>query len=159
MKNETIILAGGCFWCTEAVFKSLKGVIEVIPGYSEGAESVKIVFDPKIITINDLLDVFFKLHDPTTLNRQGADVGPQYRSAVFYFNNDQKLLAETEKSKIKNAVTQISPYKNFFPAEEYHREYYSKNKGNMYCNLVIDPKIQKLKQDFNALLNNNSALH
>lgn len=167
--NETIILAGGCFWCTEAVFKSLRGVIEVTPGYSGGeienptyeqvssgesghAESVKITFDPKMISLDDILEVFFKLHDPTTLNRQGADIGTQYRSAIFYSNNNQKEIAEKFKSKIPNAVTEITPFKNFFPAEEYHRDFYFKNRGNAYCKLVIDPKIQKLKKEFNDML-------
>lgn len=162
---ETIILAGGCFWCTEAVFASLKGVKEVVPGYSGGhienpsyeevssgnsghAESVKVTFDPKAVSLEKLLYVFFKLHDPTTLNRQGADIGPQYRSAVFYTSEGQKSEAEKAKSKIPAAVTEITPFRNFYPAEAAHREYYFKNKGNIYCTLVIDPKIRKLKKDF-----------
>ena len=166
--KQTITLAGGCFWCTEAVFKSLKGVISVVPGYSGGsienptyeqvssgnsghAESVQITFDPKIISLEELLDVFFRLHDPTQLNRQGADIGHQYRSAIFYLSGEQKSSAENAKSKIPNAVTEIVPYKNFFPAEENHKDYYFKNKGNVYCTLVIDPKIEKLKKDFSSL--------
>lgn len=166
---ETIILSGGCFWCTEAVFKSLKGVSEVIPGYSGGeienptyeqvssgesghAESVKITFDPSIITLEDLFEVFFKLHDPTTLNRQGADIGTQYRSAIFYIDDDQRKRAEEAKSKIPNAVTEITAFKNFFPAEAYHKDYYFKNRKSAYCTLVIDPKINKLKKNFSSLL-------
>lgn len=171
---ETITLAGGCFWCTEAVFSSLKGVEKVVPGYSGGeidnptyhqvssgesghAESVQVTFNSDIISLEKLLYVFFKLHDPTQLNRQGADVGIQYRSAIFYHSEKQKATAEKAKSEAQkdykdNIVTEITSYKNFFPAEEEHREYYFKNKGNLYCTLVIDPKIQKLKKDFGNLL-------
>ncbi len=150
--TETIILAGGCFWCTEAVFSSLKGVEKVVPGYSEGAESVQITFDPKILPLKDLLYVFFKLHDPTQLNRQGADIGTQYRSAVFYNSEEQRMEAEKAKAEISRAVTEIAPYKNFSPAGEEHKQYYLKNKGNLYCTLVIDPKIQKLKKEFGQFL-------
>lgn len=171
---ETIVLAGGCFWCTEAVFASLKGVASVIPGYSGGiiddpsysqvssgesgqAESVKITFDPGVILLDKLLYVFFKLHDPTTLNQQGADHGTQYRSAIFYENKEQKETAEAsrvnaQKDYMDKIVTEITAYKNFFPADESHRQYYLKNQGNMYCKLVIDPKIQKLKMEFGDLL-------
>lgn len=167
---ETITLAGGCFWCTEAVFASLKGVEKVTPGYSGGkvenpgyyqvatgvtghAESVQIVFDPKIISLETLLEVFFKLHNPTELNKQGADVGTQYRSAIFYGNNEQletakNVLNSAQKNYKDQIVTEITPYKNFYPAEEAHREYYFKNKGNVYCTLVIDPKINELRRDF-----------
>lgn len=170
----TIILAGGCFWCTEAIFKSLKGVSLAVPGYSGGdvdnpsyeqismgntnhAESVKVEFDPEILPLKDLLYVFFKLHDPTTLNRQGADVGTQYRSAIFYTNeNQRKIIAEVIKIVQKEyqdpVVTQVVEFKNFFPAEEYHRDYYFKNSSQAYCKLVIDPKIQKLKKEFSSML-------
>lgn len=171
---ETIILAGGCFWCTEAVFNSLKGVTEAVPGYSGGnienpdyyevasgesghAECVKITFDPSVISTETLLEVFFKLHDPTELNRQGADVGPQYRSAIFYTNSEQKEEAEKAKKlagkDYKNpVVTEITKFENFYPAGPEHKDYYYKNKGNLYCTLVIDPKISKLKKDFAGLL-------
>jgi peptide-methionine (S)-S-oxide reductase len=172
---ETIILAGGCFWCTEAVFKSLKGVESVIPGYSGGklenptyeqvslgisghAEAVQIDFDPNKIKLKDLLTVFFKLHDPTTLNRQGADVGPQYRSAIFYSSTEQnntikQVLSEIQKEYKDPIVTEVTEFTNFYPAEEYHRDYYFKNRSAGYCRLVIDPKIQKLKKEFSDKLN------
>lgn len=167
---EIATLAGGCFWCTEAVFKKLKGVSEVLPGYTGGtvpnptywdvasdmtghAESIQIQFDPKIIPYQRLLEVFFKLHDPTTLNRQGADVGSQYRSAIFYHSNEQKKMAEESKKQAQRmfkepVVTEITPASEFYPAEEEHRNFYEQNKSPMYCRLVIDPKIQKLYQDF-----------
>jgi peptide-methionine (S)-S-oxide reductase len=171
---ETIILAGGCFWCTETVFKSLKGVSEVVPGYSGGdienpgyyevasgesghAESVKVTFDPSVISLETIFEVFFKLHDPTELNRQGADVGPQYRSAIFYADDGQKKAAEDAKKLAgkdhKNPiVTEITQYKNFYPAGPEHKDYYFKNKGNIYCTLVIDPKISKLRKNFAELI-------
>ena len=174
---QAITLSGGCFWCTEAVFSQLKGVDKVMPGYTGGttenpsyeqvssgesghAESVQITFDPKIISLEKILYVFFKLHDPTQLNKQGADIGTQYRSAIFFSNKEQKSMAETAKKEAqkdyeKPVVTEITEYKNFFPAEPEHREYYFKNKGNTYCTLVIDPKIQKLKKDFAPLLKRN----
>jgi peptide-methionine (S)-S-oxide reductase len=171
---ETITLAGGCFWCTEAIFASLKGVEKVMPGYSGGtvenpsyeevssgssghAESVQISFDPDVIPLSKLLYVFFKLHDPTTLNRQGADVGLQYRSAIFYTDEDQKKAAmeaitEIQKEYKDPVVTEVTKFTNFFPAEEYHREYYFKNHNMPYCRLVIDPKIQKLKKEFGEMV-------
>jgi len=171
---ETITLAGGCFWCTEAIFLELKGVEKVTPGYSGGdienpsywdvasgrsrhAESVQITFNPNILSLDKLLYVFFKLHNPTQLNRQGADIGTEYRSAIFFTNEKQKLAAEIAKKEIQKdykepVVTEITEYKSFFPASEEHREYYFKNKGNVYCTLVIDPKIQKLKKEFGEML-------
>jgi len=168
---ETITLAGGCFWCTEAIFSQLKGVGKVTPGYSGGtvdnpsydqvstgesghAESVQITFDPRVISLDKLLYVFFKLHDPTTLNRQGADVGTQYRSAIFYTSEEQKTVAEKSKSEIPNAVTEITQYKNFFPADPSHKDYYFKHRNSPYCILVIDPKINKLKKEFGDMLKN-----
>lgn len=169
---QTATLAGGCFWCTEAIFKRLKGVKSTTSGYSGGdvknptyeqvcssktghAESIQIKFDPKIISFETLLDVFFKLHDPTTLNRQGSDVGTQYRSAIFYHNDNQKKIAEELKSKLEKSgiyaskiVTEIAPFKNFYQAENYHQNYYEENKSQPYCQLVIDPKIQILYRDF-----------
>jgi peptide-methionine (S)-S-oxide reductase len=171
---QTVILAGGCFWCTEAIFKSLRGVNSVIPGYSGGkidnptyeqvsngesghAEAVKIEFDSNIISFKDLLYVFFKLHDPTELNRQGADVGTQYRSEIFYTTDQQKDISESVMAELKTSfpnpiVTKITKYTNFFPAEDYHRDYYFKNTNNPYCKIVIDPKIQKLKKEFGHML-------
>lgn len=162
---ETATLAGGCFWCTEAIFKRLKGVIEVIPGYTGGtvenptyevvcsgktghAEAIQIKFDPKIISFETLLEIFFKLHDPTTLNRQGNDVGTQYRSAIFYHDEAQKKEALDKIKKIPGAVTKLEPFSKFYPAEDYHKNYYERNSSQPYCQIVIDPKIQKLYRDF-----------
>ncbi len=167
-------LAGGCFWCTEAIFKELRGVNSVTPGYSGGekenpsyddvssgetghAESVRIDFDPQILSFEDLLHVFFKLHDPTTLNRQGADMGTQYRSAIFYHDEKQKEIAEKVKSEMQSEykdpiVTEITPYKNFYEADASHKDYYFKHRNQPYCMLVIDPKINKLKKDFKEML-------
>ncbi|MDO8486793.1 MAG: peptide-methionine (S)-S-oxide reductase MsrA [Candidatus Curtissbacteria bacterium] len=165
----TATLAGGCFWCTEAIFKHLKGVITVDPGYSGGnppaggknptygqicsgttghAEAILIKFDPKIISYEKLLEVFFKLHDSTTLNRQGNNVGTEYRSAIFYHTEEQKKIAEEQKAKTQGSVTQIVPFTNFYPAENYHKNYYDQNRQLPYCQLVIDPKIQKLSKLF-----------
>lgn len=162
---ETATLAGGCFWCTEAIFKRLKGVASVVPGYTGGttsnptydqvcsestghAESIQIKFDPRVISYEKMLDVFFHLHDPTTLNQQGNDVGSQYRSAIFYHSDEQKKIAEDYKKKIKDAVTQISPFTQFYPAEISHQDYYAKNSYASYCQYVIDPKIQKLLKEY-----------
>lgn len=172
--KEIATFAGGCFWCTEATFSQLKGISKVMPGYAGGevenptygqvssgttghAESIQITFDPKIISFKDLLYVFFKLHDPTQLNGQGADIGPQYRSAIFYHSEDQKGEAleaqkEAQKQYSSPIVTEIVAYKNFYPAEESHREFYFKNRKSLYCKLVIDPKIAKLKKDFKEYL-------
>lgn len=148
---EIATLAGGCFWCMEAIFQRLKGVVSVVSGYSEGAESIKITFDPKIISYKTLLDVFFHLHDPTTLNRQGNDVGTQYRSAIFYHNEEQRKIAEVSKKKINGAVTEIVPFTKFYPAEDYHQDYYKKNSYAPYCQYIIDPKITKLYKEFGNL--------
>ncbi|SRR5260221_5890382 len=164
-KSETATLAGGCFWCTEAVFERLKGVTAVMPGYTGGktenptyeeissgntghAESIQITFDPQVISYSKLLDVFFALHDPTTLNRQGADVGTQYRSVIFYHDEAQQKIAQEKKAKIPKAVTEIVPATKFYEAEDYHRGYYDKNHNATYCRLVIDPKIKKLYKEF-----------
>lgn len=174
-KNEVATLAGGCFWCTEALFKRLKGVVSVIPGYSGGnppadgenpsyeqvcsgktghAEAIQIEFDPDIISYEKLLDVFWHTHNPTTLNQQGADIGTQYRSVIFYHNEEQKKIAQKSKEDLaKNfykepIVTQIVPFTSFYPAESYHRNYYDRNTGDSYCTFVIDPKIQKLLKDY-----------
>lgn len=167
-------LAGGCFWCTEAVFSKLRGVESVTPGYSGGtvenpsyddvssgktghAESVQIVFDPEVIPPDKLLYVFFKLHDPTTLNRQGADIGTQYRSAIFFTGEEQKIAAQkakldTQKYYKDPVVTEIVKFKNFFPADASHKDYYFKHRLTPYCILVIDPKIQELKKEFGSYL-------
>jgi len=168
---EKAYFAGGCFWCTEAIFNKIKGVINVVSGYSGGtkndpvyqdvasgksdhAEAIEITFDSEIISYKDLLYIFFKTHDPTTLNRQGADVGEQYRSAIFVVDDEQKKLAqkgikEAQKMYSSKIVTQITQFTNFIKAEGYHQDYYKNNKGNRYCTLVIDPKIKKLEKDLN----------
>lgn len=167
---EKATFAGGCFWCTEAVFKRLKGVASVESGYSGGkmenpiyslvsegstghAEAVQISFDPKIITYNTLLEVFWATHDPTTLNMQGNDIGTQYRSAIFYHNNTQKRKAEESKKKHQDKfgnsiVTEISPFERFYKAEQYHQNYYENNQNYPYCSFVIAPKIKKLLEKF-----------
>lgn len=169
---ETATLAGGCFWCTEAIFKRLKGVIAVVPGYSGGqkenpsyddvcsgatghAETIQITFNPKIISYKKLLEVFFHLHDPTTPNQQGADIGPQYRSEIFYHSDEQKETAQKLKDQLdslgqfnKPIVTKITPFANFYKEEDYHKNYYERNKSAGYCQVIIDPKIQKLMQNY-----------
>lgn len=178
-KGKTMELAtfgNGCFWCTEAVFKELNGVLEVTSGFSGGdivnpsyrevttgrtghAEVIEIEFDPAIISFQELLEVFWATHDPTTLNRQGADVGTQYRSAIFYHNEQQKQLAEAFKQQLneqnvfgKPVVTEISPWKNFFKAEDYHQDYYENNPNQGYCQFVIVPKLDKFRKIFKAKL-------
>jgi len=174
---EKATFAGGCFWCVEAVFKRLRGVIKAQSGYagqghrptyelvSTGttpfAEAVQVEFDPAEISYETLLDVFWSAHDPTTLNQQGADIGPQYRSAIFYHNDAQKEAAlksraALEKSgKYKNPiVTVVEPLTNFYSAEERHDDYYDRNRSQGYCRLVIDPKIHKLYKDFKDKLKN-----
>lgn len=174
--HEKAVFGGGCFWCTEAVFKMLRGVKSVIPGYSGGdvpeptyeqvcggntghAESVQIEFDPSEITYEELLDVFFATHDPTTLNRQGNDSGTQYRSAIFYASPEQKKAAEAYVVDLEKAspggppvVTEIAPLDVFWPAENYHRDYYELNKDKQYCQIVITPKVEKAKKKFRELM-------
>jgi peptide-methionine (S)-S-oxide reductase len=173
---EIATLAGGCFWCTEAIFAELRGVKEVRPGYTGGstanpsyeevctgetghAEAVRIAFDPRAVSYGDLLRVFFTLHDPTTLNRQGADRGTQYRSAIFYHSPEQKAEAERVMHEIEAErlwrgpiVTELTPFTTFYPAEEYHRNYYQRNPERAYCRAVIAPKVAKLRQKFLARL-------
>lgn len=168
--TETATLAGGCFWCLEAVFNCVKGVESIVPGYTGGvtesptyeqvcsgktghAEAVQITYDPSVITFRELLEIFFTVHDPTTLNRQGADVGTQYRSAIFYHDRRQKDIAEKvirelERSAAFDApiVTAIAPLVAFYPAEEYHRDYYRRNTGQPYCRAVISPKVASLRR-------------
>lgn len=162
---ETIVLGGGCFWCTESVFLKLKGVTSVTSGYMGGTadtadyetvctgetghiEVIKVEFDPAIISLDELLDVFFVIHDPTTLNRQGNDVGTQYASAIFV-SDEQKSVAEHKLSELKNkgvnAVTHILPVQEFYTAEDYHQNFFNKNPTQPYCNFAIPPKIEKLK--------------
>lgn len=175
-KQNTATFGSGCFWCTEAIFNRLDGVISVSSGYAGGeepnptyelicsgesgyAEVIQVVFDPSIIAYKELLEVFWQTHDPTTLNRQGADVGTQYRSVIFYHNNLQKEKAthfrdELQKAKIwKNPiVTEISPLQDFYPAEKYHQDFYENNPNQAYCNFVITPKIEKFEKVFSEKL-------
>lgn len=175
-KYEIATLGEGCFWCSEAIFQRIKGVIKVESGYSGGnvpnpsyeavcsgktrhAEVVQITFDPSIISYRELLEIFFSTHDPTTLNRQGADVGTQYRSVIFYHNEEQKKIAEEIKEKLNDSkiwenpiVTEISPFKNFYKAEDYHQNYYNNNPYQPYCSFVISPKLEKLKKFFSEKL-------
>lgn len=164
----TATFGGGCFWCIEAVFQQLRGVQTVVSGYAGGrtespdyeevcaggtghAEVVQIVFDPAVISFGDLLDVFWEAHDPTTLNRQGADVGTQYRSVIFYHDPAQKAAAEASRQRAQAGrtspiVTEISPFGKFFTAEEYHQNYFARNTGAPYCRMVIGPKLKKLEK-------------
>jgi peptide-methionine (S)-S-oxide reductase len=175
-KQEIATLAGGCFWCTEAIFDELKGIEKVESGYSGGnvpdpsyedvctgttghAESIQITFDPKQITFKDILQIFFTTHDPTNLNRQGADVGTQYRSAIFYHNPEQEAIAkevikETNAAKIwkKPIVTEVVPFKAFYKAEDYHQEYFKNNARQPYCQVVIAPKVAKLREHYRERL-------
>lgn len=173
---EVAILGGGCFWCTEAVFGELKGVVKVEPGYSGGslanptyeqvstgktghAEVVQITFDPRVISFEKILEIFFATHNPTTLNRQGLDVGTQYRSVIFYHNDEQRALAEKvigelNKREVWDApiVTQIEPFKAFYKAEDYHKDYFKRNPEQSYCRLVVAPKIAKFRKHYSKKL-------
>ena len=170
--REMITLGGGCFWCTEAVFEELKGVEKVESGYSGGtvahpsyeqvssgrtghAEVSEITFDPKVISLKDLLEVYFTMHDPTTLNRQGMDVGTQYRSVIFYRDDRQKAVAQQVIKEITakkiwrgKIVTELTPFQVFYKAEDYHQEYFKRNGDQPYCQVVIAPKVAKLRQHF-----------
>src|SRR5829696_1259548 len=167
-KSEIATFANGCFWCSEAIFERLKGVKSVLPGYSGGivenpsydqvctgktghAESIQIEFDPKVLPFEKILDIFWHTHDPTTLNRQGNDVGTQYRSAIFYHNQKQKETAEKSKRDLEkdgvykdSIVTEITPFREFYVAEDYHKNYYDNHQDATYCNYIIDPKERKL---------------
>jgi peptide-methionine (S)-S-oxide reductase len=167
-KSEIATFANGCFWCSEAIFERLKGVKSVLPGYSGGivenpsydqvctgktghAESIQIEFDPKVLPFEKILDIFWHTHDPTTLNRQGNDVGTQYRSAIFYHNQKQKEIAEKSKRDLEkegvykdSIVTEITPFREFYVAEDYHKNYYDNHQDAPYCNFIIDPKVRKL---------------
>jgi len=171
-KLDTATFGAGCFWCVEALFQQLKGVHQVNPGFSGGhvvapsykevctgttghAEVCQIVYDPAVISYTELLEVFWKTHDPTTLNRQGADVGTQYRSVIFYHDEMQKELAEEMKQKLNQAgiwkdpiITEIVPYQHFYKAEDYHQDYYFNNTSQPYCSAVITPKVEKFRKVF-----------
>lgn len=173
---EVATFGGGCFWCTEAIFLELDGVKKVESGYIGGktanptyeevssgttghAEATQITFDPKKISFGELLEIFFSTHDPTTLNRQGADVGTQYRSEVFYHNDEQKKITEdyikvlnNENTFGKSVVTKVSPASKFYIAEDYHQNYYARNKGKSYCSYVITPKVDKVRKQFSDKL-------
>ena len=170
---QQALFGGGCFWCTEAVFLQLQGVQKVVSGYAGGqnpnptyeevcggdtnhAEVILIDFDENQITYSQLLEVFFATHDPTTLNRQGNDVGTQYRSVIYYFNDDQKETAQLTIDSLKaeglNIVTELSPAPTFYPAEEYHQNFFAKNPNQGYCNFAIPPKLNKLQHKFMTLL-------
>jgi peptide-methionine (S)-S-oxide reductase len=169
---ETATLGGGCFWCLEAVFDDLKGVVDVVSGYAGGrrpnptyeqvcagvtghAEVVQVTFDPKQIGYEDILGVFFSIHDPTTLNRQGADVGTQYRSVIFYHSPEQKRIAEEMIASItadgvwdSPIVTEVTEADVFYPAEDYHQEYFRRNPEQPYCNVVVGPKVSKFRKKY-----------
>lgn len=179
MGKETATFGTGCFWCTEAIFSELKGVSKVTSGYSGGwvknpsyqevssgktghAECVQVEFDPAEISYDELLEVFWQTHDPTTLNRQGADVGTQYRSVIFYHNEKQKEEAEQYKRKLNEAkiwpspiVTEITKFEAFYPAESYHMDYYKNNMNKPYCRLVITPKLEKFRKVFHDKIKEN----
>jgi peptide-methionine (S)-S-oxide reductase len=174
--QELATLGGGCFWCLEAAFALLRGVVQVVPGYSGGtwphptyeqvcsgttghAEVVQITFEPAVLPFRELLDVFFSIHDPTTLNRQGADIGTQYRSIILYHTPAQKQIAEQVIAELNAAgrwprpiVTQVVPFQVFYPAEEYHRDYFARHPEQPYCQVVIAPKVAKLRQQFASRL-------
>src|SRR5512136_1871937 len=173
---DVATLAGGCFWCLEAVYDELKGVVDVVSGYSGGraanpsyeavctgktghAETVQVTYDPQVVSYRQLLEVFFTIHDPTSLNRQGADVGTQYRSAIFYHDAQQKavaeqLIKEMEADKIwgKPIVTELKPFGIFYPAEAYHQEYFKRNPYQGYCMVVIAPKVAKFRKKYLEML-------
>ena len=180
-QNETTTLAGGCFWCLEAVYDDLHGVADVVSGYTGGtipnpsyeqvctgdtghAEVVQIKFNPQVISLAEILQVFFTIHDPTTLNRQGEDVGTQYRSAIFYHTLEQKKVAEETVAEIgaakiwsKPIVTQIVPFEAFYAAEDYHQEYFARNPHQGYCQMVVAPKVAKFRQKFAGKLKKSNV--
>ena len=175
-KLEKATLGGGCFWCLEAVYQRVKGVEKVVNGYAGGhvknptyeqvcsdttghAEVVQITFDPQIISYEDILNIFWQIHDPTQLNRQGNDIGTQYRSVIFYHSEEQKQKAQFSKQNLedegifsKTIVTEIVPLTNFYPAEQYHQNYFNNNPSQAYCQLVIAPKVKKFKKNFSEYL-------
>jgi peptide-methionine (S)-S-oxide reductase len=175
-QTETATLGGGCFWCTEAVFLELKGVEKVVPGYSGGhiknpayrevttgrtghAEVIQITYNPEILSFSEILEVFFLTHDPTTLNRQGNDIGTQYRSAIFYHTEEQnqtaeKIIALFEEENVYDdpIVTEVTPFKAFYLAEDYHHNYFARNKNQPYCQFVVAPKMKKFREIFREKL-------
>jgi peptide-methionine (S)-S-oxide reductase len=175
-RTETVTLAGGCFWCLEAVYEEMRGVTRVQSGYMGGsvprptyqqvcggqtghAEVARVEFDPDLTTIRDVLEVFFAIHDPTTPGRQGNDVGPQYRSAIFYHSDEQKRVAEemireleAEKAFADPIVTEVQPAGEFWPAEDYHNEYFRRNPDQPYCAYVVAPKVSKFRKKFAAMM-------
>jgi peptide-methionine (S)-S-oxide reductase len=172
--QETATLGGGCFWCLEAVYRELEGVISVTSGYMGGhvdnptydqvcgggtghVEVTQLVFDPAAVSFRDILEVFFTIHDPTSLDRQGNDAGPQYRSAIFYHSEEQKRVAEEEIEEInlegiwsKPIVTEVRPAETFYPAEDYHQEYFSNHPNQPYCSYIVAPKVKKFREKFAA---------
>lgn len=170
--REVATLGGGCFWCLEAVYDEIEGVEDVVSGYSGGtvpnptyeqvsssttghAEVVRVTFNPEVLSYRDLLEVFFAIHDPTTLNRQGNDIGPQYRSVIFYHSPEQKAVAEQMIAELNAAgkwkssiVTEVKPVPEFYPAEDYHQEYFARNPYQPYCQVVVAPKVLKARQQF-----------
>jgi peptide-methionine (S)-S-oxide reductase len=174
--SETATLGGGCFWCTEAVFDQLDGVTDVVSGYAGGhvenptyrqvcdgttghAEAVQVRFDPAKISFREILEVFFNTHDPTTLNRQGNDVGPQYRSAIFTHSDEQRRVAAELIAELNGSdawpspiVTEVTPFTNFYPAEDYHQEYFANNGRQPYCQYVVAPKVAKFRKEYAARL-------
>lgn len=177
---EVTTLGGGCFWCLEAVYDELEGVLDVVSGYTGGpvpypdyqavctgrtghAEVVQVTFDPNIIRFREILEIFFTIHDPTTLNRQGADVGTQYRSAIFYHSDEQKKIAMEVKDSFEEQgiwsnpiVTEITKLETFYPAEDYHQEYYQKNPYQGYCMAIIEPKVAKFRKKYAYRLKSSS---
>ncbi len=174
MPTETATLAGGCFWCLDAAYRQIEGVTGVVSGYSGGAgpnptyeqvctgatghaEVVQVEFDPDVISYPEILEIFWTIHDPTTLNRQGADVGTQYRSAIFYHDDQQKAAAKASRDTVQAlwsnpVVTEIVPLQAFYPAEDYHQDFYANNPGQGYCAAVINPKLKKLREHHSARL-------
>lgn len=174
MSLQTIVLAGGCFWCLDASYRLINGVTDVVSGYTGGAEknpsyyevgsgatghaeAVSVTFDSEIISLEDILDIFWAMHDPTTLNRQGADRGPQYRSAIFYKNESQKLIAEKSRDTAQKLwpdpiVTEIQQCGTFYTAEDYHQDYFAKNPEQAYCQVIINPKLAKIREKFSRQL-------
>ncbi len=181
MRKEIAVFGGGCFWCTEAIFKMLRGVVSVTPGYTGGqtanptyeevsggktghAEVIRIEFDPAQVRFQDLLTVFFSSHDPTTRNRQGNDVGTQYRSVIFYTTEEQRTVAEdfvrelnTSSNEGKEIVTELVPLTAFYEAENYHQDYFATHPDNPYCELVINPKLEKVQKQFAELLKKSTT--
>lgn len=179
-QSETATIGGGCFWCLEAIFNELRGVNKVVSGYSGGivpdpsysqvctgttghAEVIRIEFDPKIVSFRELLEVFFIIHDPTTLNRQGQDVGTQYRSVIYYHTPEQKEIAEEEIARLKAEkihdapiVTEVKPFEAFYPAEEYHQKYFEREHDQPYCRVVIAPKLEKFRRKYTAIFSSLS---